>query len=51
MPEDAVLRLPNDITQQAICTLQDTLQTIVSVRQSPPHPPVQLEGEVNSFLR
>ena len=46
MPEGAVLRLPNDITQQAICTLQDTLQTIVSVRQSPPPPcPARGRGE------
>ena len=50
MPEDAVLRSPNDITQQTICTLQDTLTNDCFRQTIPPHPPVQLEGEVNSFL-
>ena len=46
------MRSPNDVTQQAVRTLQDTL-TNDCFRHTippPPLPPVQLEGEVNSFL-
>lgn len=43
MPEDAVLRSPNDITQQTICTVQDTL-TNDCFRQTIPPPPRPARG-------